>query len=166
MKRSRWIPVLIIAIAGAAIIAALEIYNRRTDTDIQSQMYVPKNSPITPEIVLLQKYIRIDTSNPPGREMAGARFLADLVEKHGLKAEIIESAPGRANVYARLKGKRRGDALLLLNHIDVVPADGKAWSHPPFAAAIALNQLWGRGALDMKSIALCELEGLFEVMRR
>src|SRR5262249_45026717 len=103
---------------------------------------------------------------PPGREMAGARFLADLLEKHGLKAEVIESAPGRANVYARLKGKREGEGLLLLNHIYVVPGTPAGWVRPPFGAAIALNQLWGRGSLDMKSIALCELEGLFQVARR
>jgi acetylornithine deacetylase/succinyl-diaminopimelate desuccinylase-like protein len=166
MRIRRWIPAVVVAILGIALIGALVIYNRRADTDIRSQMYVPKNSPVTPEIALLQSYVRIDTSNPPGREMAGARFLADLLEKHGLKAEIIESAPGRANVYARLEGKRRGEALLLMNHIDVVPAPPKGWFRLPFAAAIAVNQLWGRGSLDMKSIALCELEGLFEVMRR
>jgi len=162
----RWLPAVSSAAIGTVVIAALLIYNRRADTDIRSQLYVPKNSRITPEIRLLQAYVRIDTSNPPGREMAGARFLADLLEKHGLKAEIIESAPGRANVYARLKGKRRGEALLLLNHIDVVPASPAGWFRPPFDAAIALNQLWGRGSLDMKSIALCELEGLFETARR
>ena len=166
MSLRRWTPHLIFAIFGIAVIGALVLYNRRVDSDIKSQMYVPKNSPVTPEIELLQRYVQIDTSNPPGRELVGARFLADLLEKHGLKAEIIESAPGRANVYARLEGKRRGEGLLLLNHIDVVPADAKGWSRPPFAAAIAVNQLWGRGSLDMKSIALCELEGLFEVMRR
>ncbi|PYQ50419.1 MAG: hypothetical protein DMF59_10920 [Acidobacteria bacterium] len=160
----RWVPVLVAI--GVALIGGLWIYNRRADTDIRSQLYVPKNSRITPEIALLQTYVRIDTSNPPGREMAGARFLASLLQKHGLKAEIIESAPGRANVYARLRGKRRGEGLLLLNHIDVVPATSAGWFRPPFDAAIALNQLWGRGSLDMKSIALCELEGLFETARR
>jgi acetylornithine deacetylase/succinyl-diaminopimelate desuccinylase-like protein len=166
MKLRRWIPALVVAFLGLLLIAAIVIYNRRADSDIKSQMYVPKNSPVTPEIALLQRYVRIDTSNPPGRELAGARFLADLLEKHGLKAEIIESAPGRANVYARLEGKRRGEGLLLMNHIDVVPAPPEGWFRPPFAAAIAVNQLWGRGSLDMKSIALCELEGLFEVAKR
>ncbi|HEY8180811.1 MAG TPA: M20/M25/M40 family metallo-hydrolase [Thermoanaerobaculia bacterium] len=166
MRLRRWSLALLVAIAGIAGIGALLIYNWRADSDIKSQMYVPKNSPITPEIELLQRYIRIDTSNPPGRELAGARFLADLLEKHGLRAEIIESAPGRGNVYARLEGKRRGEGLLLFNHIDVVPADPKGWNRPPFAAAIAVNQLWGRGSLDMKSIAMCELEGLFEVAKR
>jgi acetylornithine deacetylase/succinyl-diaminopimelate desuccinylase-like protein len=166
MNIRRWTPVLTVAIAGITLIGALAIYNWRADTDIKSQMFVPKNSPITPEIATLQQYVRIDTSNPPGRELAGARFLAGLLEKHGVKAEIIESAPGRANVYARIAGKRRGEGLLLMNHIDVVPAGPKGWYRPPFAAAIAVNQLWGRGSLDMKSIALCELEGLFEVAKR
>src|SRR5438477_9518547 len=143
MTLRRWIPAVSAAIIGIAMIGALVVYNRRADTDIKSQMYVPKNSPVTPEIALLQRYVRIDTSNPPGRELAGARFLADLLGKHGLKAEIIESAQGRANVYARLEGKRRGEGLLLMNHIDVVPAPPKSWYRPPFAADIAVNQLWG-----------------------
>jgi acetylornithine deacetylase/succinyl-diaminopimelate desuccinylase-like protein len=165
MKTRRWIPASVVAILGIVVIGALVVYNRRADTDIRSQMYVPKNSPITPEIALLQSYVRIDTSNPPGLELAGARFLAGLLEKHGLKAEIIESAPGRANVYARLEGKRRGEGLLLMNHIDVVPAPPKGWYRPPFAAAIAVNQLWGRGSLDMKSIAICELQAFLDVAR-
>jgi acetylornithine deacetylase/succinyl-diaminopimelate desuccinylase-like protein len=166
MSARRWIPAIVVALAGIAIIAPLIIYNRRADTDIRSQLYIPKNSRMTPELTLLQKYVQIDTSNPPGRELAGARFLADLLEKHGIKAEIIESAPGRANVYARLKGKRSGEGLMLLNHIDVVPATPAGWFRPPFAGAVAVNQMWGRGTLDMKSIALCELEGLFAVAER
>src|SRR5437867_10852882 len=113
---------------------------------------------------MLQDDVLIHTVT--GHELPGARYLAGLLEKNGVKAEVIESAPGRGNVYARLRGKRRGEGLLLLNHIDVVPATSAGWFRPPFDAAIALNQLWGRGSLDMKSIALCELEGLFETARR
>jgi len=82
-----------------------------------------------------------------------------------VKAEIIESAPRRANVYARIKGKKSGDGLILHNHIDVVPADPKEWEVPPFSGAIRLNMVYGRGSVDMKSIALCELEGFLGVAR-
>jgi acetylornithine deacetylase/succinyl-diaminopimelate desuccinylase-like protein len=150
----------------AAGVAALLWYNHRAGRDIESQMlYVPRKAHITPEIELLRKYIRIDTVNPPGNEVAGARFLAGLLEKGGVHAEVIESAPGRGNVYARIRGRQRGEGLLLFNHIDVMPAPPQGWTHPPFAAVIALNMLYGRGSLDMKGIAIPELEGILEVAR-
>ncbi len=166
MTTRRWNAIIGIAVVAAAATAVLWVHNRRDESEIRSQLYIPKQSRITPEITLLQRYVRIDTSNPPGREIEGARFLAGLLEKNGIKAEIIEPAPGRANLYARLKGRRAGEGLLLMHHMDVVPASPTAWRRPPFAAAIALNQLWGRGSLDMKSIALCEMEGFLEVARR
>ncbi len=159
----RWIPIIVVVLIGIIGIATLRFYNLRTETDIGSQLYIPRKERVTPEIRLLQDYIRIDTSNPPGRELPGAEFLAGLLAKNGVKAEIIESAPGRANIYARLRGRRSGEGLLLLNHIDVVPATAKGWSRPPFAAEIVLNQVWGRGALDMKSIAICELLALLDI---
>lgn len=163
--KGRWIVIVVLVVAAVAAVAFLRLYNLRAVQEMGSQLYIPKQTRITPEIELLRQYVRIDTSNPPGLEAAGARFLAALLQKNGVAAEIIESAPGRANIYARLKGRRSGEGLLLLNHIDVVPASGKGWTHPPFAGAIALNQLWGRGSLDMKSIAICELEAFLDVAR-
>jgi acetylornithine deacetylase/succinyl-diaminopimelate desuccinylase-like protein len=161
----RWTVPIIAAIAGLALIAGIVIYDRGAKNEIESQLYVPKPEHITPEIQLLQQYVRIETTNPPGNERPGALFLANLLEKNGVKAELIESAPGRTSVYARLQGRRPGEGLLLLNHIDVVPAAAKQWRFSPFSAKIALNQLWGRGSLDMKSIALCELDGFLAVAR-
>jgi len=159
----RWTPIIGIAAAGIIVIAALVVYNHYTESVIRSQLYIPKKAHVTPEIKLLQDYVRIDTVT--GHELHGARYLAALLQKNGVEAEVIESAPGRGNVYARLKGRRRGEGLLLLNHIDVMPAPPEGWTRPPFAAAIVLNQLWGRGSLDMKSIAICELEAFVDVAR-
>jgi acetylornithine deacetylase/succinyl-diaminopimelate desuccinylase-like protein len=53
---------------------------------------------------LLRRYLMIDTTNPPGNEIAGARFLADVLEDEGIRSETVESAPGRANLVARLGG--------------------------------------------------------------
>ncbi|HJT17229.1 MAG TPA: M20/M25/M40 family metallo-hydrolase [Thermoanaerobaculia bacterium] len=159
----RWSVVLIIAVAGLAIVGALIFFNKRVESEMRSQLYIPQKEHVTPEIQLLQQYVRIETLD--GQEMAGARFLAMLLEKGGVKPEIIESAPGRANVYARIKGRRSGDGLLLLNHIDVVPAEAKQWQRPPFSGAIYLNQLWGRGSVDMKSIGLAELDAFLAVAR-
>jgi acetylornithine deacetylase/succinyl-diaminopimelate desuccinylase-like protein len=155
MRRWRWL--LVFVVAAVALIAGLFVYIKRSNDEITSQLWIPKPVTITPAVALLQQYVRIDTSNPPGKELAGARFLAAILAKNGIHAEIIESAPGRANVYARLPGKQHEGGLLLLNHIDVVPADREGWNLPPFAAELRLNQLYGRGTLDMKGIAICEL---------
>ena len=159
----RWKIPLAVLVAGAALLAALLIYNRREQSDIDSQLWIPKATRVTPEIARLQAYVRIDTSRR--NEIDGARFLAALLAKSGVRAEIIESQSGRASLYARIKGKRDGDALLLFNHIDVVPASPAGWSRPPFAADVRANMIWGRGTLDMKGIAICQLEGFLDVAR-
>ena len=161
----RWALPLALFIAGVAFTAGLRIYNEHTRDELNSQLWVPKSVTITPAVALLQQYVRVDTSNPPGNELPGARFLAAELAKSGIRAEIIESAPGRASVYARLVGKQHGQGLLLLNHIDVVPATRDGWTRPPFAAEVFLNQLYGRGTLDMKGIAVCELLAFVDLAR-
>jgi acetylornithine deacetylase/succinyl-diaminopimelate desuccinylase-like protein len=156
-------PLIVALLVIVAASAALMTYNALTEDEATPQIYIPKPAQITPEIERLQRYVRVDTT--PGKEIDGARFLAALFEQGGVRAEIIESAPGRASVYARIKGRRPNEGLLLLNHIDVMPADPKGWSHPPFAATIALNMMYGRGTLDMKSIGLCELEAFLAIAR-
>jgi acetylornithine deacetylase/succinyl-diaminopimelate desuccinylase-like protein len=162
----RWSLPLALLIAGAALIGAVRFYIARAEHEINgSRLWIPKAATITPQAGLLQEYVRIETSNPPGNELPGARFLAGILEKNGVHAEIIESAPRRANVYARIAGRQRGGGLLLLNHIDVVPATKSGWTRPPFAAEVFLNQLYGRGTLDMKGIAICELLAFIDVAR-
>jgi len=149
-----------------AVLAALGtfIYARRTRLDRDALIYIPKTSPVTQETLLLERYVRIRTINPPGNEIAGARFLAAELAEAGVRSEIIEAAPGRASLYARIKGKHPGDALMLLNHIDVVPPYGK-WERPPFSGSIAINMVYGRGTADMKGLAICELEAFRDVAR-
>ncbi len=106
---------------------------------------------------VLSGYISRDTTNPPGNEIEGARYLQALLEAAGVEAAIYESEPGRGNVYARLAGKRRGGAVVLLSHIDVVPADASRWTHPPLEPVVADGQLWGRGAQDCKGVGTVEL---------
>jgi acetylornithine deacetylase/succinyl-diaminopimelate desuccinylase-like protein len=112
----------------------------------------------------LQGYIRVDTINPPGNEIAGAEFLAAILKKEGIPYEIVESAPGRANIWARLKG---GDkpALLLLHHMDVVPADRRFWSTDPLSGEIKDGLIYGRGALDTKSSGILNLATLVALHR-
>src|SRR5688572_14740441 len=70
----------------------------------------------------LVQYLRIDTSNPPGNETAGAKFLQQLLAKEGIEARLVGSDPNRQSVYARLASGTNEKALVLMHHIDVVPA--------------------------------------------
>jgi acetylornithine deacetylase/succinyl-diaminopimelate desuccinylase-like protein len=158
-----WALPLALVLIGGATVAGLRIYNDRTERELRSQLFIPRQAVITPEVELLRQYVRIDTSQR--NEIDGARFLAALLAREGIRAEIIESAPGRANLYARIAGKRRGDGLLLLNHIDVVAAPPAGWKRPPFSSDILLNELYGRGTLDMKGIAVCELLAFIDIAR-
>lgn len=100
----------------------------------------------------LQALIRFPTVNPPGNEIEAAEYLAGVLRGEGIEPVVIESAPRRGNVVARLKGSGEAPPLLLLSHLDVVPAEEEHWTHPPFSGAIVDGMVWGRGALDMKGI--------------
>src|ERR1041384_8819297 len=76
-------------------------------------------------VQLLQELIRIDTTNPPGNERAAALHLQKLLEADGLETKLLEVAPGRANLYARLKGDGTRRPIILLSHTDVVPAEAE-----------------------------------------
>jgi len=112
----------------------------------------------------LQEYIRVDTVNPPGNEIAGARFFAAIFDAEGIDYEIAESAPGRGNIWARLEG---GDqpALILLHHMDVVPADASAWDTDPLSGEIRDGLIYGRGALDTKSLGIMQLAAFLALHR-
>lgn len=102
---------------------------------------------------LCQQLIRINTVNPPGNERPAADLLAEELSAAGLEPTVLESAPGRANVVARLKGTGELPPLLLTAHLDVVEADAAHWKYPPFSGVIEEGCLWGRGAIDMKNMA-------------
>ncbi len=115
---------------------------------------------------LLVRYLRIDTSNPPGNETAGARFLQQLLLKDGIDAKLVGGDPKRQAVYARLASGTNEKALLLLHHIDVVPAVQSEWTKPAFAGLVSNGYIWGRGALDIKSLGIAELMAVLELKRR
>ena len=114
---------------------------------------------------LLRRYLMIDTTNPPGNEIAGARFLADVLEDVGIASETVESAPGRANLRARIAGDGALGGLVLHHHIDVVYADRRYWTVDPFGGEIRDGYLYGRGALDMKSIGVLQLVAILAIRR-
>jgi acetylornithine deacetylase/succinyl-diaminopimelate desuccinylase-like protein len=78
--------------------------------------------------------------------------VAARLAEAGVEPVLLESAPGRANVVARVAGREPdAPALLVHGHLDVVPADPSSWTVPPFAGEIRDGVLWGRGAVDMKN---------------
>jgi acetylornithine deacetylase/succinyl-diaminopimelate desuccinylase-like protein len=107
---------------------------------------------------LLQEYLRIDTSNPPGNELKAAEFFLRLFDEAGIPNTVYPYVPGRANIYAVLKGDGSERPLVLLNHMDVVHANSPSWRVPPFSGEIVDGEIYGRGALDMKD------EGLLQAM--
>ena len=106
---------------------------------------------------LLSDLIQIDTTNPPGNETKAAKYLAETLEKEGFNCEFFESAPGRGSVITRIKGIGEKPSLLLLSHLDVVAANPKEWSVDPFGGVVKDGFVWGRGAIDMKSMTAMEV---------
>jgi acetylornithine deacetylase/succinyl-diaminopimelate desuccinylase-like protein len=108
---------------------------------------------------LAAELIAFDTTNKPdpavmGSEQPAAEYVAAKLVEIGYEPSIVESgAPGRGNVIVRLPGADpdRG-ALLVHGHLDVVPADPREWTVPPFAGEVVDGYLWGRGAVDMKGM--------------
>lgn len=115
---------------------------------------------------LLARYVQIDTTNPPGNELAAAEFLADLLRREGLEAEVAQSEPGRGNVYARRRGTGGGKAIVLLNHLDVVPTNPAKWTVPPFEGVRRDGFVYGRGTLDCKGVAIAQLMAVLLLQRR
>lgn len=123
----------------------------------------------------LQQYVRIDTSNPPGNEHRAVGFLASILRSEGVPVTVLAPPDGRPTLLARLPatapagpaaGAAPGDgALVLLHHTDVVPP-GDGWSVDPFAGGIADGVLWGRGAIDAKSLGVAHLAAFLELHRR
>lgn len=118
-----------------------------------------------PEVQLLQRYIAIDTSGPDGDTAAGAEFLAEQLRAAGIEPVIERLGTKTANLWAILEGDDPR-AVVLHHHIDVDPVPHlEAWTHPPFAGEIEGPWIYGRGAFDMKSVAIAQLEAFLSVAR-
>lgn len=112
----------------------------------------------------IEQYIRINTTNPPGNEEQAVEFFARILAAEGIPYHTASSAPGRGNIWARIKGGPK-PALVLLSHMDVVPADPKYWHADPFAATVKDGVIWGRGTLDTKTLGIVELEAFLALHR-
>src|SRR5438094_4825144 len=119
-------------------------------------------------LLWLADLIRINTSNPPGSEQLAAKYVAGVLQKEGIKAEILDLAPGRSAVVARLRSSVVPDpskALLLVAHLDVVPVDKARWTVDPFSGVIRDGYMYGRGAIDDKGMLAANLAVFIHLKR-
>jgi acetylornithine deacetylase/succinyl-diaminopimelate desuccinylase-like protein len=127
-------------------------------------MMTTDESQLSP-IRLLSELIRLDTSNPPGNEEIAVQFIESLLGREGIKSRIVAPEPRRANILARITGKRPGKPVVLLGHLDVVPAHDEGWIEPPFSGTVRDGFIYGRGAIDMKSQVVCHLISFIMLLR-
>ena len=116
----------------------------------------------------LEGLIRINTTNPPGNELVAAKYVADILQREGIKSEIIETTPGRGFLVARLSATAVPDpsrALLLMGHLDVVGVDKTKWTVDPFGAVVKDGYLYGRGAIDDKAMTVANLAVFISLKR-
>jgi acetylornithine deacetylase/succinyl-diaminopimelate desuccinylase-like protein len=157
-RRARiWLALLTVSSIVLPVTSVVELFAQAPDA---SQEEITR---------LLTQYVRIDTSNPPGDTTKAADFLASILEREGIPVTRYESAPGKAIIYARLKATVSpavGKAILLLHHMDVVPADRTQWKTDPFVPAIQGTDLWGRGSMDMKGQGVAQLVAFLMLKRQ
>jgi acetylornithine deacetylase/succinyl-diaminopimelate desuccinylase-like protein len=117
-------------------------------------------------VELLSRYLKIDTTNPPGNEDRGVAFFAEILQKEGIAYKTYQASPGRSSIRADIPGTGEKGAVILLNHIDVVPARSDEWSVDPFSGEVKDGFIYGRGALDMKGQGILELLAFLEFKRK
>ena len=130
----------------------------------------PSADPILSEATTqLQALIRINTTNPPGNELATARFLDSLFRAEGIESQLFQSAPGRGAVVARIRstaGSAAKSPVILMGHMDVVGVVHEQWTADPFAAEIRDGVLYGRGAIDDKGMLVANFQAMKALQRR
>ena len=110
--------------------------------------------------------VKFNTTNPPGNELECAEYIADLLANEGLEPVVLEPKEDRGNVIGRLRGDGSKKPLLLMSHLDVVPADSSRWTVPPFSGEIRDGFIWGRGTLDTKGLTVMHLLAMFLFKRQ
>jgi acetylornithine deacetylase/succinyl-diaminopimelate desuccinylase-like protein len=114
---------------------------------------------------LFIQYLKIDTTNPPGNEIRAAEFFAGVCKREGVEHQVFEPFPGRGLIWARLRGDGSKRPIILLNHTDVVPHDKEFWTVEAFSGAIKDEFVYGRGAMDMKSLGMAQFVTLLTLKR-
>ena len=135
----------------------------------QAPMAKPDLSKLADEAqVWLSDLVRINSVNPPGNEAVVAKYISAIFQKEGISNEVIEMAPGRSIVVARLQAGPLPDpsnALLLVAHQDTVGVDAAKWTVDPFAAVIRDGYMYGRGSIDDKAMLAANIATIVELKR-
>jgi acetylornithine deacetylase/succinyl-diaminopimelate desuccinylase-like protein len=164
---------------AVARILALLVFTALSSTAQTSPPLGPAAPSVSPQAAELAKLqgdamgwleglLRINTTNPPGNELAAAKYMAEILQKEGIHADIFETSPGRGFLVARLSATAVPDpsrALLLMSHLDVVGVDRSKWTVDPFGAVIKDGYLYGRGAIDDKGMTAGNL-AVFVALKR
>jgi acetylornithine deacetylase/succinyl-diaminopimelate desuccinylase-like protein len=108
----------------------------------------------------LQAVIRLESVNPPGNELMVARYVHDILHRHGVSSRLYEPAPGRGIVIARVRGRGSRPPLLLMAHMDVVGVEREKWRTPPFGGEVLDGYVYGRGAIDDKGMLITNLHAV------
>jgi acetylornithine deacetylase/succinyl-diaminopimelate desuccinylase-like protein len=166
-----WTTIALFA-ATSIVTAAPRLHAAANDQHAGLVVNAPAPKPINYDALtqeataLLQQEIRIDTTNPPGNELPVAKLLKAKLLADGIPATIWEPLPGRGVIAARMRGHgRHNRALILLSHMDVVPANPKEWQVPPFSGQIKDGAIWGRGSIDDKGPGVIELMAMLALKR-
>src|SRR5262249_46025586 len=114
---------------------------------------------------LFIQYLKIDTTNPSGNEIRAAEFFAGVCKREGIEHQVFEPFPGRGSIWARLAGDGSKRPIILLNHTDVVPHDKEFWTVDAFGGAVKDGFIYGRGAMDMKSLGMAQFVTLLALKR-
>ncbi|MFL5733054.1 MAG: M20/M25/M40 family metallo-hydrolase [Chloroflexia bacterium] len=113
----------------------------------------------------LRELLRMDTRNPPGNETMAAEYIRDVLAGEGIESVIVGPSAERGTVIARLKGDGSAAPLLLMSHTDVVQVERAKWTQDPFGGEVVDGYMYGRGALDMKSMTALELLAILTLKR-
>jgi len=167
---------MIQVLAGAAALVIAATFTLEAQVQPAGAPGIPGNPPqirATPAIAKeaqswLADLIKINTANPPGNEQIAALYIAGILQKDGIKAEILDLTPGRSAVVARLRSSavaQPSRALLLVAHLDTVPVEKSRWSVDPFGAVIKDGYMYGRGAIDDKGMLAANLAVFISLKR-
>jgi len=160
---------ILAGLVGAAPLSYAQSMSAAPNASAQAPLPSPALVQIETEATnWLQGLVRINTTNPPGNELAAANYIKGILDKEGINSEIFETAPGRGFIVARLSSSPVPDpskALLLLGHLDVVGVDRGKWTVDPFGGVINGSYLYGRGVIDDKAMIIANMATLIELKR-
>src|SRR6185436_1917429 len=152
------------AAASAAVLLAATLL--RGDVRVAAQAAQPDWANVDEERMRhYQALLRMDTSDPPGKERPAAEYLKAVFDKEGIPAQLYALEPDRPNVVARLKGNGRKRPILIIGHTDVVNVDPAKWKFPPFSATRDGGYVYGRGTVDDKDNLATTLMVMLQLKR-